>query len=83
LSQLDEKLLGLESIKNLYATDSYFAESFSKCCDGKGWEKFYLHDGFLFRSNKLYIPDCSVRPLLLKEPHAKGLMGHFGAKKTE
>ena len=36
LSQLDAKILGLESIKDLYATDTCFAEPFSKCCDGKG-----------------------------------------------
>ena len=36
LSQLDSKILGLESIKDLYATDTCFAEPFSKCCDGKG-----------------------------------------------
>ena len=83
LSQLDAKILGLESIKDLYATDTCFAESFLKCCDGKGWEKFHLHDGFLFRANKLCIPDCSVRLMLLQEGHAGGLMGHFGANKTE
>ena len=60
-----------------------FAEPFSKCCDGMGWEKFHLHDGFLFRANKLCIPDCSVRLMLLQEGHAGGLMGHFGARKTE
>jgi hypothetical protein len=83
LSQLDANILGLASIKELYATDSYFAEPFLKCADGKGWEKFHVHDGFLFRANKLCIPDCSVRLLLLQEAHAGGLMGHFGAKKTE
>jgi hypothetical protein len=83
LTQLDAKIFGLESIKDLYATDSYFAKPFLKCCAGKDWEKFHLHEGFLFRANKLCIPDCSVRPLLLQEAHAGGLMGHFGAKKTE
>jgi hypothetical protein len=83
LSQLDAKILGLESIKDLYATDSYFSEPYSKCCGGKGWEKFHLHDGFLFRANKLCILDCSVHILLMQEAHAGGLMGHFGAKKTE
>jgi hypothetical protein len=73
----------LESIKDLYATDSYFAEPFSKCCVDKGWEKLHLHEEFLFRANKLCIPDCSVRPLLLQEAHAGGLMGHYGAKKTK
>ena len=83
LSQLDVKILGLESIKELYANDSYFSEPFSMCNKGKGWEKFHLHDGFLFRANKLCIPDCSVHLLLLQEAHAGGLMGHFGANKTE
>jgi hypothetical protein len=55
----------------------------SKCCAGKGWEKFHLHEGFLFWANKLCIPNSSVHPLLLQEAHAGGLMGHFGAKKTE
>ena len=36
LSQLDAKILGLENIKDLYATDSFFDEPFDKCCDGKG-----------------------------------------------
>ena len=31
LSQLDAKILGLENIKDLYATDSFFAEIFAKC----------------------------------------------------
>ncbi|XP_073362328.1 uncharacterized protein [Aegilops tauschii subsp. strangulata] len=32
-------LMQEESIKELYVTDSYFAEPFSKCNKGKGWEK--------------------------------------------
>jgi hypothetical protein len=83
LTQLDAKIFGLESIKDLYATNSYFVEPFSKCCAGMGWEKFHLHERFLFRANKLCIPDCSVRPSLLQEAYAGGLMGHFGSKKTE
>ena len=31
LTQLDTKILGLENIKGLYTTDSYFAEPYSKC----------------------------------------------------
>jgi hypothetical protein len=48
LSQLDAKILGLESIKDLYATDSYFAEPFLKCGDGKGWKKSMSMMGFCF-----------------------------------
>ena len=42
-----------------------------------------INDGFLFRSNRLCIPVGSVRLLLLQEAHGDGLIGHFGAKKTE
>jgi hypothetical protein len=80
ITQLDAKILGLESIKELYATDSYFVEPYSKCYDGKGWEKYHKHDRFLFRANKLGIPDCSIRILLLHEAHASGLMGHIGVE---
>lgn len=83
LSQLDTNILGLRSIKELYANDPYFSEPHSKCGERKGWEQFHLHDGFLFRANKLCIPDCSVHLFLLQEARAGGLMGHFGAKKTK
>jgi hypothetical protein len=43
--------------------------------------KYHIHDGFLFRANKLCVPHCSVRLLFLQETHA-GLMGHFGWRKT-
>ena len=42
-----------------------------------------ISDGFLFRANRLCILVGSVHLLLLQEAHGGGLMGHFGAKKTE
>ena len=65
ITKLDTKVLGLESVKTLYANDSDFKEPFSKCIVGKGWDKFYVHDGFLFWTNKLCIPACSLRNVLL------------------
>jgi hypothetical protein len=53
------------------------------CKDGKGWNKYIVSDGFVFRANKLCIPASSVRLLLLQEAHGGGLMGHFAAKKME
>lgn len=65
LTQLEVKVPGLESLKDLYASNHEFSEPYSKCKDGKGWDKFHIHDGFLFRANKLCVPDSSVRLLLL------------------
>lgn len=82
LTQLDVKVPGLESLKELYAFDHEFSAPYSKCKDEKGWDKYHIHDYFLFRTNKLCVPDSSVRLLLLQESHAGGLMGHFGREKT-
>jgi hypothetical protein len=72
LSQLDQIFFGLESIKELYATD-----------EGRTWNKYVLQDGLLYRANKLCVLASSIRLLFLQEVHGGGLMGHFGVKKTE
>jgi hypothetical protein len=77
LNQQEVKNLGLESLKELYATDHEFLEPYAKCTTGKGWEKYHIYEGFFFRANKLSVPNCSVRLLLLQEPHEGGFMGHF------
>ncbi|KAK1595952.1 hypothetical protein QYE76_059199 [Lolium multiflorum] len=82
LTHLDVKIPGLEVLCDLYATDHDFAEPYRLCAIGKAWEKYHIHDGFLFRANKLCVPESSVRLLLLQESHAGGLMGHFGREKT-
>ena len=82
LTLLDVKVPGLESLRDLYAADRDFAAPYSLCTAGKAWEKYHIHDGFLFRANKLCVPESSVRLLLLQESHAGGLMGHFGREKT-
>ncbi|WVZ63729.1 hypothetical protein U9M48_013337 [Paspalum notatum var. saurae] len=82
ITQLDIKVLGLESIKTLYAVDADFKKPFCRCIDGKGWDKYYVHDGFLIRTNKICILACSTCHVLLQEAHVGGLAGHFGVKKT-
>lgn len=83
LSQLDCKILGLESLKGLYATDLDVKDIYANCIEGRCWDKYVLNDGYLFRANKLCVPASSVRLLLLQEAHGGGLMGHFGIHKTE
>jgi hypothetical protein len=58
------------------------SSTYLKCQEGKGRDKYHLHDGFLFRADKLCVPDSSIRLLLLQESHMGGLMGHFGREKT-
>jgi hypothetical protein len=82
LNQLELKVLGLENFKEMYNDDPEFSEPYNHCKDGKGWEKYHIHDGFLFRANKLCVPNSSIRLLLLQESHGGGRTGHFGQKKT-
>jgi hypothetical protein len=82
LTQLDAKVIGLESIKTLYSNDHDFKNAFSNCHDGKGCDKFYVNGGLLFRANKLCIPACSIRNVLLQESQARGLARHFRMKKS-
>ncbi|XP_058006770.1 uncharacterized protein LOC131182138 [Hevea brasiliensis] len=81
LSMLDARLLGFEHVKEMYANDDDFGKVFA-FCEHAAYDKFYRHNGFLFRENKLCVPKCSIRELLVKESHAGGLMGHFGVAKT-
>ena len=82
LTRLDISVLGLDEIKKLYATDAFFGDIFAQCSEHKGIGDFYLHKGFLFKANKLCIPESSLRLVLLKESHGGVLMGHFGRDKT-
>jgi hypothetical protein len=81
LSTLDAKLLGFEQIKELYTTDHDFCEEY-KLCEKSVNGRYFRHDGFLFRENKLCVPNCSMRELLVRESYGGSLMGHFGIVKT-
>ena len=61
--------------------DPDFGDLFENCTMG-ACGKFFLHDGILFRENKLCVPHSSLRELLVREAHEGGLMGHFGIAKT-
>jgi hypothetical protein len=47
----------------------------------KVWENITYMMDFLFRANKLCVPNSSVRLLLLQESHRGGITSHFGQKK--
>ena len=54
ISTLDSKLLGFEHIKELYPLDQDFSEEYASC-DKETHDKFFRHQWFLFRENKLCI----------------------------
>ncbi|XP_073120524.1 uncharacterized protein [Henckelia pumila] len=81
LTTLDSKFLGFEYVKALYVSDVDFGEIYVSCMRGPK-DKFYLHDGYLFKDDKLCIPKSSIRELLVRKSHSGGLMGHFGVAKT-
>ncbi|KAF7800936.1 Transposon Ty3-G Gag-Pol polyprotein [Senna tora] len=81
ISMLSSKLLGFELLKELYAHDSDFVDLYH-ACEHAAFNKFYRHDGFLFKNKQLCTPVCFVKELLVREAHSGGLMGHFGVQKT-
>ena len=81
LSTLNAKLLGFEYVKEMYTNDDDFASVYG-AYEKAAFGKFYRLDGYLFRENRLCMPNSSMRELLVRETHGDGLMGHFGVRKT-
>ena len=77
LTSLGAKMLGFEYVKDLYANDVDFADV-NMACDKIAFEKFYKHDGYLFRGDKLCVPNCSMRELLVREARGGRMMRPFG-----
>lgn len=74
-------MLGFEYVNELYVNNSDFFDVFATC-DKRSFSKFYKHDGYLSRENKLFVPNSFMHELLMKEAHNDGLIGHFRVKKT-
>jgi len=81
LTILETKLLGMEVLKDLYANDSDFSVIWNACEQG-GFEKYFRKHGYLFKQNRLCVPNCSIREVLVREAHSAGVMGHFGIQRT-
>ncbi|KAF7820712.1 putative gag-pol polyprotein [Senna tora] len=82
ISTLSAKFLGFEHLKELYMNDRDFGNVFGEC-ENRPFDKFYRHDGHLFRENKLCVPKCPMRELLVRESHGGGLMGAFWKAKSK
>ena len=64
--------MGFEYIKELYHDDVDFCTTY-EACEVSTKKKFFRHDGFLFKENKLCVPNCLMRELLVREAHEEGI----------
>ncbi|XP_051120410.1 uncharacterized protein LOC127244115 [Andrographis paniculata] len=74
-------LVGFAHIRELYEHDVDFGDIFRKC-EKHGFDDYYKHDGYLFHGDKLCIPRCSIRDVLIEESHGSHMLGHFGRHAT-
>ena len=74
-------MVPIKYVKELYVNDDDFVSVF-RACEKAAFGKFYSLDGYLFRENRLCVPNSSMRELLVREAHGGGLMGHFVVRKT-
>ena len=74
-------MLGFEGLKELYNDDLDFGNAWKDCSKGS-INHFLKQEGFLFKDNRLCIPQCSLRRAIIQEAHGGGLAGHFGRDKT-
>ena len=65
VSTLNAKLLRFEYVKELYANDDDFASVYG-VCEKVAFGKFYRLDGYLFRGNRLCVPNSFMHELLVR-----------------
>ena len=61
-------MLGFEYIRDLYVSNSDFGNVYF-VCKHAAFQKFHKHDGYLFRENKLCVPNYSMHDVLVHESH--------------
>ncbi|GJU09507.1 putative CCCH-type zinc finger family protein [Tanacetum coccineum] len=59
--------------RDLNANDEDFGNTWSKL----PFDDYSMHDGYLFKGNRLCIPHCSLREKLIRDLHGGGLSGHL------
>lgn len=69
---------GFSLFIDLYASDPFFGLIFADVSAGISFA-YTLHGGFLFKDNRLCVPDCSLHLKLITELHQEG---HVGRDRT-
>ena len=83
-SVMSVKVTGFERLKDDYESCPDFGELYTSLSNAPRpiLDDYTLQDGYLFKANKLCIPQSSMRDFLVYEIHEGGLAGHFGRDKT-
>ncbi|GJS43553.1 RNA-directed DNA polymerase [Tanacetum coccineum] len=82
LVSISNEVLGFDSIKELYASDEDFRNTWMELKTKQHRGEFLVLDGDFLKGNHLCIPSTSLRSQLIKEVHAGGLSAHLGRDKT-
>jgi hypothetical protein len=75
MTTMKNEVIGFDLLKDSLSTDPLFGPIVGKVSLGVRID-FGLHNGFLFKSTQLCIPDCNLRLRIIQECHNKGHMGH-------
>lgn len=83
LTTIRNESYAFDYIKDIYPEDEDFGKLWDQCSSQThGVDDFLIQEGFLFKGNRLCIPQGSLRLHLMRELHGSGLGGHFGRDKT-
>ena len=84
LSLMDNQVVGFDKIKEMYEQCSDFSKIYKQVLSGTSPlnEDFNIIDGYLFKNQRLCLPNTSIRDFVIWEVHQGGLAGYFGRNKT-
>ncbi|XP_058103467.1 uncharacterized protein LOC131247041 [Magnolia sinica] len=78
---MSNEVVSFDYLKELYVKDEDFKDAWLKCQEGHP-NDLHMQDDFLFKGNRLYIPQSSLREHIFQELYEGGLGGHFRRDKS-
>ena len=79
---LSLEIVGFETLTELYVGDYDFKKVCATYVLKQPCDDFYIYDGFLMKSEQLFLPRTSLREKVIRDLHGGGLAGHLGRDKT-